>query len=162
MLWRYNLKLRNQYLTWKQTAFIWKWTSKKKWTKLSSVACCSSQKQTNKLPSKSSSGSDGFSVKRVSNLYKVAKTSRFSADRENTGKHCDRTSPHIRITTNNSRILFSATRSLLISYWSRSTRTPFKMSLANNMLCNKLQIHWNTYTTTAIHSTHASTIWKLG
>lgn len=69
------------------------------------------------LPNNTSSGSFGFNVKRVSSLYKVARTSKFSAERENTGKHCARTSPHMRITTNSSRILFNATISLLISYY---------------------------------------------
>lgn len=68
------------------------------------------------IPKRSSSGSFGLSVKRVNNLYKVANTSKLSAERENTGRHCDRTKPHMRITTNNSRILFNATISLLISY----------------------------------------------
>lgn len=78
--------------------------------------CISSHHTIANLPNSNSSGSFGFNVKRVKSLYKVASTSKFSAERENTGKHWARTSPHMRITTNNSRILFNATMSLLMSY----------------------------------------------
>lgn len=99
------------------------------------------------LPNKISSGSFGFNVKRVRSLYKVAKTSKFSAERENTGKHCARTSPHMRITTNSSRMLFRATISLLISYFNlRKKGIKMKLYKVNTprILKNNLRNYFNT------------------
>lgn len=108
-------------------------------------------------PSNNSSGSFGFNVKRVSSLYKVAKTSRFSADRENTGKHCERTNPHMRITTNNSRMLFKATISLLMSYCNQVSQQLVSIHRINFFF---LQMYC-TYSSASIHSAHAATIWQF-
>lgn len=126
---------------------------------LSKKTKCKTRRRIN-LPNSSSSGSFGFNVRRVKSLYKVAKTSKFSAERENTGKHWARTSPHMRITTNSSRILFSATISLLMSYFCEQKQKQL-FSLQKKKEINKVQSEMNTYTGIAIHAAHATIVWKF-
>lgn len=86
-----------------------------------------------------SSGSLGLRVRRVSSRKSVARTSKFSAVRMKTGKHCERTKPQIRIITSNSRILFNATISLLISYWRNEERIVLSVVVTRNAFASNLR-----------------------